>query len=197
MNDMKGKFICIYGINNIGKSTQSQILVNRLKENGFQAEYVKYPVYDVKPSGDFINRVLRSHSPQKITESELQLWFVLNRYQFEPRLREMLARGVYVVAEDYVGTGIAWGVAKGLQKSWLEQMNEQLLVPDFSLFLTGKPQKDAREKRHIHEQNSLLMKKTQSVLKMLAKKYDWKTIRICEKIEDTGGKIWMAVKGTV
>lgn len=190
----RGKFITLYGINNIGKTTHAKRLVANFQKHGLQAVYVKYPVYDVKPSGPFLDRVLRSHSLQKISEAELQLWFILNRYQFEPRLRDMLSRGVYVVAEDYVGTGIAWGIAKGLKRAWLERMNEYLLKPDFSLFLTGKPEKSAQEKRHIHEQNDVLMKKTQSVLQILAKEYDWKTIRLCKKIEDTAEKIWMAVK---
>jgi hypothetical protein len=42
-------------------------------------------------------------------EHELQLWFVLNRYQYEPELKKLLNDGYIVIAEDYVGTGIAWG----------------------------------------------------------------------------------------
>jgi len=50
-NNYPGKFIVLYGINNLGKTTQTRILVDKLKLHGLKAEYLKYPVYDLAPSG--------------------------------------------------------------------------------------------------------------------------------------------------
>ena len=114
----KGKFITIYGINNIGKSTQARMLVDRLNKEGCKTEYWKYPVYDLKPTGPFINSVLRSKK-QKISEEEMQIWYVLNRFQKQPELEKKLDERISIVAEDYIGTGIAWGYAKGADLEWL------------------------------------------------------------------------------
>ena len=47
----KGIFIVLYGVNNLGKTTQAQLLVERLNKAGVQATYLKYPIYDIEPSG--------------------------------------------------------------------------------------------------------------------------------------------------
>lgn len=190
--NMRGKFIAIYGINNIGKTTHSLRLVERLKKMGKKVKYIKYPIYDLKPTGPFINSVLRKKASQKITEEELQLWFVLNRYQFEPELKKMLDRGITVLAEDYVGTGLAWGAAKGANLSELESMNKFLVQPDVSIFMDGQPKESAREKKHLHEQNDALMKKCAEIYKKLAKKYKWKKVVVAEDKEITANRIWMA-----
>lgn len=190
---MKGKFITLYGINNIGKSTQARILVKRLEEAGYKTKYLKYPVYDLKPSGPIINKILRSKK-QKVSEQELQLWFVLNRHQFEPKLRKWLEDGYIVIAEDYTGTGIAWGTAKGLEQNWLEETNRFLLREDFAILMEGK--RDARviEKYHVHEQNADLISRCEAVLKKLKRRYKWHNLKVEMNIEKTADKIFSMVE---
>lgn len=187
-------FIAIYGINNIGKTTHSKRLVARLKKLGKDAFYIKYPVYGQKPSGHLINRILRGKGGQKISEEELQLWFVLNRYQFEPKLKKMLKAGKIVVAEDYIGTGIAWGAAKGVNIASLENMNKFLVQPDLAIFMDGKRALEAREKKHIHEQNDALAQRCQQVYRKLAKKYGWKSIVVDRDPDVTAARIWTIIQ---
>jgi len=189
---MKGKFITIYGINNIGKSTHAKLLVERLIKEGRKAKYLKYPVYEVEPSGVFLNKTLRSPE-QKCSEEELQMWFVLNRYQYEAELKRLLEDGYIVIAEDYAGTGLAWGSAKGLDLSWLEEINKYLLKEDFAILLEGKRDSSAQEKVHVHEQNEKLIKKCDKVHSKLADKYGWKRVMLQEKVEDTAQLIWEAL----
>ncbi len=193
---MKGKLITIYGINNIGKSTHAKLLVERLKKEGRKVFYVKYPIYDLSPTGPFLNDVLRG-GLQKISEDELQLWFVLNRYQYEPEILRLLDEGYIVVAEDYIGTGIAWGTAKGLDTAWLEEMNKHLIKEDFAILLEGKRDKKSREKKHVHETNDVLIEKCVSVLEILAEKYGWKKIQTQKEIADTAGAVWEVVKNVI
>ena len=44
----KGKFIAIYGINGIGKTTQVEILVKYLQSQGLNVSRLKYPVYNLE-----------------------------------------------------------------------------------------------------------------------------------------------------
>ncbi|MBP9709316.1 MAG: hypothetical protein KBD78_16900, partial [Oligoflexales bacterium] len=126
---MKGKLITLYGINNIGKSTQAGLLVKKLNEVGHKAVHIKYPIYDLAPTGPLLNDILRG-GKQNISEEELQTIFVQNRIDFEPTLIDTLESGTTVVAEDYIGTGIAWGAAKGADLEWLEAINAPLLKED-------------------------------------------------------------------
>ena len=191
----KGRLITIYGINNVGKSTQSKLLVEKLEEAGHKVKYLKYPLYDLAPTGPFLNSVLRGSEVQKISEDELQLWFILNRYQFEPELKKFLEEGYVVVAEDYIGTGIAWGTAKGLEQKWLEEANKFLLKEDLAILIEGERDPRVIEKIHLHEQNPALMVKCAAVLKSMAGKFGWKVVERQATIEETAEKIWEVAKG--
>lgn len=172
-----GRFIAIYGINNIGKTYHARRLVSRLRKAGKKAVYIKYPVYSEKPTGPMLNKILRK-TGQKMPEEELQLWFVLNRYQFEPKLKKLLVKGIAVIAEDYIGTGIAWGLAKGARLASLETMNKFLVQPDVKILMDGERKLFSKEERHLHEQNDVLAQKTQKIFRKLAKKYKWTIVAV-------------------
>ncbi|MBT4384174.1 hypothetical protein HOD30_00320 [Candidatus Peregrinibacteria bacterium] len=187
--------ITLYGINNIGKSTHAKRLVERLKAEGHDAVYVKYPVYDVEPTGTYLNAFLRSGSAQEISEEELQMWFILNRYQFEPKLREWLKFGRIVVAEDYIGTGIAWGTVKGADSEWLESMNKNLIQEDLAILIDGERAMDAVEEGHLHETNLDFMKRSRQVHLELGEKYEWVKVPLQDEKDDTAALIWSVVQG--
>lgn len=190
----QGKFITIYGVNNIGKSTHSKRLVEHLKQKGYDAVYLKYPIYDLAPTGPELNRILRQSDHQEISEKELQTIFKQNRQDFEPQLKKMLEEGKIVIAEDYSGTGIAWGRAKGLDKSWIEDLNKNLLKEDLAILLTGKRSMYAREAKHLHEQDDELVQKVSEILNEMAKSQNWQIIEIQPKIEDTAENIWITLE---
>lgn len=188
--NMAGKFITIYGINNIGKTTHAKKLVGKLESAGHKSVHVKYPVYNVEPSGKFIDQVLRGEKGQNISEDELQFWFVLNRYQYQPKLRKYLDEGYIVVAEDYIGTGIAWGTAKGLDTEWLETLNSRLIKEDLAIMMEGTRNVTAKEDVHVHEQNDNLIRKCTEVHSRLADKYGWERVILQERVSDTAKLIW-------
>lgn len=189
----KGTFITLYGINNIGKTTHSKLLCKRLEETGYKTHYLKYPVYDIEPTGPFLNKTLRSPYGQKITEDELQLWFVMNRYQFEPQIKKLLEEGYIIVAEDYSWTGIAWGMAKGLSEEWLVSANSHLLKEDFAILIEGQRDLSAKEKTHVHEQNDALVEKCKKVHEYLAEKNKWARVTLQPEMKDTATLIFKVV----
>jgi len=127
---MAGKLIVLYGINNIGKSTQAKLLVEKLKQAGKDASYIKYPIYDLSPSGIMINEYLRQGNPWQLSAREAQILYSLNRYQYQAELVERLNANEWIVAEDYTGTGMAWGSGAGVDLAFLEKVNQGLREPD-------------------------------------------------------------------
>lgn len=192
---MPGTFITFYGINNIGKSTHALRVVEKLNAEGRKAKYVKFPIYDLEPTGPFLNGVLRGADGQKISEDELQMWFVLNRYQFQPELERLLGEGYIVVAEDYTGTGIAWGMAKGLEMSWLEELNKFLRREDFSILFEGERDVTAMEKQHVHETNEELVQKCVKTHQQLGDKYKWNRVQVQPDKEETAKLVWELIDG--
>jgi len=153
----KGYFITLYGVNNLGKTTQALRLVDWLNFNGYRSEYMKYPVYDLKPTGPAIKKQIKGKNGQTISEAELQLLFSQNRRDYEPTLIRKLDRGITVVAEDYTGTGIAWGLSKGLNRAFLDEINRDLLKENLAILFYGNRFTQAIEKYHVHENNPELI----------------------------------------
>lgn len=167
------KLIVLYGINNLWKSTQAHLLIDWLREQGIAAEYLKYAIYDLAPSGPMLNDYLRNDNPYQLSPREFQLLQVLNRTQYQSVLESKLANWTWIIAEDYVGTGIAWGMGAGLDQQFLTEINLHLRQPDLELFFDGERFQSWIEKNHQHEQNDALMQKVRLFHQELAEKNHW------------------------
>ena len=142
----QGKFIVFYGINNLGKSTQAKKLVDRLNEAGETSLYIKYPIYDLAPSGPQLNAYLREGNPHDLSPREAQLLYILNRTQYQADVDKHLAEGTHIIAEDYTGTGIAWGTGSGVDQSYLKETNSHLRKEDIAFHFVGNRFMEARTK---------------------------------------------------
>ena len=79
-----GRFIVIYGSNNLGKSKQLDLLEQEYQGMGVPYTRIKYPIYD-SPTGEIINRVLRpdeNGNKPELSEEEFQAIYAENRRQF-------------------------------------------------------------------------------------------------------------------
>lgn len=184
MMDKKGKLIVFYGTNNLGKSTQARLLVEKLKNLGLKAEYFKYPLYDLEPFGPMLSQYLRNGNPYDLSAREAQLIYVLNRTQYQKELTEKLNFGINVIAEDYVGTGIAWGVGAGIDQGFLEKINSHLIKEDLGILFEGERFKSSIEENHKHETNDEFTKKVRQIHLDLGQKFNWKTINANLSIEE-------------
>lgn len=186
-------FIVLYGINNLGKTTQANLLIERLRRAGYGAEYLKYPVYHLPPTGPQINAILRGGKGQPMSEVALQTLYAKNRRDYQSRLHKTLAKGTVVVAEDYTGTGIAWGLAKGAPLVVLEQLNADLLREDLGLLLDGDRFPQSREINHLHESNDELAARCRQTHRALAGRYGWQRVNANQPVEQVADAIWRLV----
>ncbi len=193
MPQEQGKFIVIYGINNLGKTTQAKMLVERLCANGFKAEYLKYPIYDLEPSGKVINNYLREGNFFNLNARSAQIIYTLNRTQYEPELRAKLDKGINIIAEDYVGTGLAWGMGAGVNEYFLKKINSHLLKEDLAFLFDGNRFRQATEAKHKHENDDDLINKVRWAHLKLAQEYNWIKINANLSQEEIHEQIWSMV----
>jgi len=185
----EGVFIVIYGINNIGKSTQVDMLVDALKGLDLPVERIKYPIYDFAPTGPKINEILRSGKKQEMSEEELQKIYADNRRDYQPQLCKMLSEGVNVVAEDYIGTGLAWGWTKGGDLEKLIEINHGLLKPDAEILLDGERFIAAKEQGHLHESKDELFNACRANHLQLAGRFGWQVVNANQEREEVHAEI--------
>ena len=190
----QGKLIVLYGINNLGKTTQAKILVDNLHSIGEKAEYLKYAIYNLEPSGTLLNEYLRKGNPLHLTAREFQFLQVLNRWQYQPKLEKILARGVNVVAEDYIGTGIAWGIANGVDESLMKSFATGLLEENLAFVFTGQRFNSGIESNHKHEQNSELLRRAEEIHLRLAGEYSWIRVNSNRSVPEISDEIFERVK---
>lgn len=180
---MPGLFIVLYGINNLGKSTQAKRLTERLQQAGYHSTYLKYPIYDLTPSGPLINGYLRGGNPHSLSAREVQTLYAMNRTQFEPELSALLEKNVHVVAEDYTGTGMSWGIGAGVDPAYLKEVNSHLRKENIAFLFDGERFTDATEQGHKHETDTELLTRVREAHQALGREEGWHVINANQQIE--------------
>lgn len=189
-----GRLIVLYGVNNLGKSTQVSLLTTALAAEGQAVERRKSPNYEL-PSGQVINSILRDgreHHGQ-----ELQLWNALNFHQDEPTITGTLESGADLVSEDYWGTTIAWGLGHGVPREDLDAMIAGLRTPDVAILLHGRRFTDAKEAGHMHEEDDELTERVQRLHLELADEFGWHKVNANQPQEVVHAQIMEVINAAV
>lgn len=194
---MIGKLITLYGINGIGKTTQVELLVTWLKSQGKQASRLKYPVYDLEPTGPFIYKYLRDtefREKNELSTEALQMKYAENRKEYEGELKKRLEAGEWIVAEDYTGTGIAWGLTWGADLEYLEKINQDLYQPDLCILMHGERFDTAIEAGHRNEMADERIKICKNFHLLLGARYGWKQVCANQSIEAVSGEVVATIR---
>ena len=189
--------ITLYGINGIGKTTQVERLVAFLESQGKPASRLKYPVYDLEPEGPFIYKYLRDadfRREHELSTEALQQKYADNRRRSEEALKKRLAEGEWIVAEDYTGTGIAWGLTWGADLEYLERINRDLLQPDLCILMHGERFDTAIEAGHRNEMAAERIRICKNFHWLLAGRYGWQCVNANQSIEQVAEDIIRIVK---
>ena len=190
----QGKFIVLYGINNLGKTTQAERLVINLSKAEIIAEQIKYPVYDIQPTGSILYDYLRSGNPFDLSPTGIQIMYAYNKTQYAPILEKKLEQGITVVAEDYIATSIAWGTGTGVKRELIEKMNNHLRTPDIVIMLDGKRFMKSIEKGHVFEEDDEFTSKVRALHQDLAKENGWGVINANQSKEEVEKDIFKEIK---
>ena len=137
---MKGKgfFICVEGLDGCGKTTQTKLLVRKMRKMGWDA------VYTAEPSRGKIGKFIKKYCLQgekrtfPIVEA---LLFAADRFEHvEREVIPALNEGKIVVSDRYVYSSLAYQGAAGLDLKWIEMINEHAMRPDVAIFVDVEPE---------------------------------------------------------
>ena len=211
MEEYGNRFIVIEGLDGSGKSTQIDLLMNYLKDQGTSFEYLHFPRTDDGYYGDLVARFLRGDlGPLESVHPYLvALIYAGNRYDSKDMIRKWLDDGIRVIADRYVVSNIAFQCAKLGTEKERNELREWILNfeyeyngiprPDINIFLdvpfgfTARKLTDEREgddrrylngKPDIHEQDLDFQKKVREVYLELAS--DDSGVRILDCADEQG-----------
>lgn len=179
----------LYGANNLGKSEQTERLKEKLTFLGIPLVSLKYPIYELDPTGYQLNQILRYGNLWNASPEETQRIFAQNRRDFEPTLTKILNSGQWVVAEDYKGTGFAWGLTLGVSMEKLLKFNKGLLPEDLAICLDGERFSSGIERGHLYEESDQ-WELNRMVHQEIANHWGWEVVDSNQTREQVEADIW-------
>lgn len=134
----KGLFICVEGLDGCGKTTQTKLLVRKLRKIGWDA------VYTAEPSRGKIGQFIKKyclHGEKRTFPIVEALLFAADRFEHvEREVIPALNEGKVVVSDRYVYSSLAYQGATGLDLKWIEMINEHAIRPDVAIFVDVEPE---------------------------------------------------------
>jgi dTMP kinase len=140
VDEMKGKglFICVEGLDGCGKTTQTKLLVRKLRKMGWDAAYT------AEPSQGKIGKFIQKHClhGEKRTFPIVEaLLFAADRFEHvEREVIPALNQGKIVISDRYVYSSLAYQGATGLDLEWIKMINEHAIRPDIAIFVDVEPE---------------------------------------------------------
>lgn len=194
MSGRKGLFIVLYGPSGVGKTKQLDLLEEKLRRMGIPCKRIEYPVYTLGEAGPKLQKIIWHKSP-RLPEEEMQELFAQNRRDFEQTLNNWIESGVTVIAEDYKGTGIVWGVTRGIPLEKSEKINAEFRDPDISIFIDGPRRVDPVEgEGQIYNQDEEEWYRARKNYMLMADKYGWVRVGGDAPILTVAGRIWAVIR---
>ncbi len=209
MAKQTGKLIVLAGIDGSGKATQAELLLARLRDEGFRSEGISFPRYGETFFGEMVARYLRGDfgDAASVSAEVASVLYAGDRWESKKLLEDWLLAGHIVVANRYVpankahqGGKIPDQQARRRFYEWVERLEYEIFGlprPDLKLLLhmphaMGQQlvdQKGRREytggaKRDIHERDITHLRDAEAAyLELAAVESGWVTIECVENGE--------------
>ncbi|MFZ5979858.1 MAG: dTMP kinase [Candidatus Zixiibacteriota bacterium] len=135
-------FIVIDGIDGCGKSTQVKLLYDNLVKRGLPVTVSKWQDSSYIQKlyiGDLIKRI-QEGSVRIPPESRTFLLGADISYRLENMIKPSLEQGHIVIGDRYVYKIIAQGIARGLDKKWLQELFSFAPAPELVIMLDVPPE---------------------------------------------------------
>jgi dTMP kinase len=191
---MTGKFIVIDGTDGSGKTTQTELLIERLKKEGRDAQTVSFPQYNQKSAGLVEEYLGGKYGKAEDVDPRISsIFYAADRYDASFKMREWLGQGKILVANRYVSSNMGHQGGKihdaAKRETFLDWLYEleyglfKLPVPDinFVLFVPTEIAQQLAQARNredwtgktrdIHEESLTHLKSAAESYLYIAKKY--------------------------
>ena len=169
-----GRLIAFEGLDQSGKQTQAERLLEAFRAAGHKAEFLTFPAYETAIGAE-IDYAL--HGQREYAPDTLQLLYIANRFEFRPKIESWLAAGTMVVCDRYLASSIAYGEAQGVDAAWLTEIQKRLPQPSLTILLDIPPDASLTRKKAARDKFErdlpLLARVRESYLRQAGRSTDW------------------------
>ncbi|MBC8501329.1 MAG: thymidylate kinase [DPANN group archaeon] len=137
---MKGKLIVIDGTDGSGKATQTKLLVEKLRKEGYDVELIEFPQFGQKSAALIEEYLNGSYGPAKeVGPYRASIFYACDRYAASFKIREWLKEEKIVICNRYMSSNIGHQAGKIKDKKKRDKFLEWLKDLEFDLFNIPKP----------------------------------------------------------
>jgi dTMP kinase len=134
-NPYRGKFIVFEGLDGSGQTTQTKLLADFFKKEGFEVLATKEPTLD-SAAGRLIRKALDKKI--KILPKKLQELYAQDRKEHLNKvIVPNLKKGKIVISDRYCFSSFAYG-SLAVPLNYLLKINNKFLLPDITFFINTK-----------------------------------------------------------
>ena len=127
---MDGLFLVFEGPDGSGTTTHAKLLAARLEAHKMPVLLTREPTSG--PIGQEIRRKLQSR--EELDQRDLQQLFTNDRAEHVANIIvPSLQEGIIVISDRYTLSTIVYGVAKGIDSTWLQSINANFPEPDLTI----------------------------------------------------------------
>ena len=171
----RGKIVVLEGTDKAGKTTQSRMLLEALKNQGKVCVVIDFPDYNT-PIGTEIRAFLDGR--REYPSEAKHLLFSANRWEKKKEIESMLANGTIVVMNRYWQSNRAYGAANGIDPAWLMRLDKGLPKEDLVIVLLVNPATSGKraEVQDSFESDARLAAAAYKNYTKFARKFRWKVL---------------------
>lgn len=203
-----GILIAIDGVDSSGKQTQTELLYDRLKNDGKKVRMISFPAYD-KNSSVLVKEYLSGDygkNPEDVNAYAASVLFAADRFStFRKDWKRDYDDGVIIIADRYVSSNMIHQAGKFSSQSekdeflnWLEDLEFnkfELPVPDVTFFLDMPTEYGVKlmenrnnkitgeEEKDIHESDKNHLESSYKNAFYVADKFGWEKISCVKNSE--------------
>ncbi len=219
----RGKLIVIDGIDGSGKATQTNLLVEKLKQRNYDVEIADFPQYGLRSAAlveDYLNG--KFGTAKEVGPYRASIFYACDRYAASSKIKKWLEQGKIVICNRYVSANQGHQTGKIENKQEKDKFLEWLYDLEYNIFKIPKPDinillhmppeigqkfvdnKGYRDyvggtKRDIHEADIDHLKEASEAYKYVAEKYNWLIINCApdnelRTIKDISNEVFEKIK---
>ncbi len=134
------KFIVFEGIDGSGKSTQTKLLVQRLKKEGKRVATFDFPQYGKKSAG-MVEEYLSGKygSLKEVGPYQASIFYAVDRYDASFEIQKTLSKGTIIVSDRYIGSNVGHQGSKISSLSARKKFFSWLYDLEYNIFQVPKP----------------------------------------------------------
>jgi len=136
--------IAVEGGDQAGKKTQTMMLAKALRSVKIKTAVFNFPDYRTT-IGKEINSYL--HGKRKFSPEIIHYLYALNRWEKLDEIKKSAAKNSILIMNRYYHSNLVYGMANGLDKKWLQNLDAELPRTDLVILLIF------HRMNHLHARN--------------------------------------------